>query len=101
MEFFWKNVSQNSFWKLNQLFQYKQALLDFTRAIHMSPNNHHLWVYRGKVLLLMGRTKEAAAAVEQTSKVADMKQVAIQQQSMIYGFLRDHNKVSLTDANYN
>ncbi|XP_063728584.1 uncharacterized protein LOC134856149, partial [Symsagittifera roscoffensis] len=71
---------------------YKQALLDFTRAIHMSPNNHHLWVYRGKVLLLMGRTKEAAAAVEQTSKVADMKQVAIQQQSMIYGFLRDHNK---------
>ena len=73
--------------------QYKMALLDFTRAIHMECNNHHLWVYRGNVLLKMDRNEQAAFTVKQVSTAADMNSLAVQQQSLIYSFLKDHNKV--------
>ncbi|KAI9092398.1 hypothetical protein DFS34DRAFT_633351 [Phlyctochytrium arcticum] len=69
------------------------AIKEYTRAIHLVPTNHMLYLYRGKMLIRTGRMKEATddfhAAFEINSDIAQ----TFLQRALVLSFQRKYKQI--------
>ncbi|XP_067933193.1 uncharacterized protein [Watersipora subatra] len=77
-----------------KIHDHKNALLDYTRAIHLRPEVPDYYMHRGMMLLKSGNTELAAFCVRHVSELfadLDLGQSATQQ-AVVHGFLKNYSK---------
>ncbi|XP_077983613.1 uncharacterized protein LOC144438458 [Glandiceps talaboti] len=80
----------------HKLHDLKNALLDYTRAIHLRPDLQHLYMHRGKILLEMKNLELASFCVRHAAELSEGLGVSPTQQAAVFSFLQEYSKA--TDA---
>ncbi|XP_064609394.1 LOW QUALITY PROTEIN: uncharacterized protein LOC135473473 [Liolophura sinensis] len=72
----------------------KNALKDFTRAIHLHPDVHHYYMHRGQIVLQQGNLELAAFCVRHASELSGDERMVenATQQAVVQSFLRNYDK---------
>ncbi|XP_069130069.1 uncharacterized protein [Argopecten irradians] len=79
----------------HKIHELKLALRDFTRAIHLRPDVHHYYMYRGQLVLEMGNLDLAAFCVRHASDIGTQDSALGQmptQQAVVQTFLKNYGK---------
>ncbi|XP_033743076.1 uncharacterized protein LOC117329299 isoform X6 [Pecten maximus] len=79
----------------HKIHELKLALRDFTRAIHLRPDIHHYYMYRGQLVLEMGNLDLAAFCVRHASDIGTQDSALGQmptQQAVVQTFLKNYGK---------
>ncbi|XP_071127902.1 uncharacterized protein [Mytilus edulis] len=77
----------------HKIHELKQALSDFTKAIHLRPDVHHYYMYRGQLVLEMGNLELAAFCVRMFVYGQDR-----QKELRVINMLRGHASELSTDS---
>lgn len=75
-----------------QLGNLQAAILDWTRAIHCTPNNPSLHLNQGKVYLQMKNYSRALSCIKTASKLGSGVGSSPAQQSLVHSFLGEHEQ---------
>ena len=73
--------------------QIKNALLDITRAIHLSPTSNHLYMFRGELVRKLGDLELAAFCVRHAAELEDGLGQSPTQKAIVQSFLKNYDKV--------
>ncbi|XP_013415730.1 uncharacterized protein LOC106177489 [Lingula anatina] len=76
----------------HRIHDHRNALLDFTRAIHLKPDTHHYYMYRGQLVLEMGNLELAAFCVRHASELNAGLGQSPMQQAVVQSFLKNYDK---------
>ncbi|XP_072039506.1 uncharacterized protein [Amphiura filiformis] len=78
-----------AFHKIHDL---KNALLDFTRAIHLRPDHQQYYMYRGEILLEMKNLELASFCVQHAAELSQGLGSSPTQQAAVQSFLQNYSK---------
>lgn len=78
----------------HKIHELKQALSDFTKAIHLRPDVHHYYMYRGQLVLEMGNLELAAFCVRHAADLSTDSSLGQMptQQAVVQSFLKNYDK---------
>uniref|UniRef100_A0A2C9LFL2 Uncharacterized protein n=1 Tax=Biomphalaria glabrata TaxID=6526 RepID=A0A2C9LFL2_BIOGL len=84
-----------AYYKIHEM---KNALKDFTKAIHLCPDVHYHYMYRGHLVLKMGQLELAAFCVSHASELGIKNPEksfggSASQQAVVHSFLNNFDKV--------
>ncbi|CAH1776552.1 unnamed protein product [Owenia fusiformis] len=68
------------------------ALLDYTRAIHLRPDVHHYYMMRGQMVLKLGNLELAAFCIRHASELGEGLGQSPTQQAIVQSFLKNYGK---------
>ncbi|XP_071949677.1 uncharacterized protein [Antedon mediterranea] len=75
-----------------RIHELKHALLDYTKAIHLRPDQHHYYMYRGEILLEMKNFELASFCVQHAAELSHGLGQSPTQQAAVQSFLHNYNK---------
>ncbi|XP_070553805.1 uncharacterized protein [Ptychodera flava] len=78
----------------HKLHDLKNALLDYTRAIHLKPDLQHLYMHRGKILLEMKNLDLASFCVKHAAELSEGLGISPTQQAAVFSFLQEYSKAT-------
>ncbi|XP_022099054.1 uncharacterized protein LOC110983798 isoform X2 [Acanthaster planci] len=76
----------------HKIHDLKNALLDFTRAIHLRPDQQHYYMYRGEILLEMKNLELASFCVKHAAALSHGLGSSATQQAAVQSFLHNYTK---------
>ncbi|XP_038063059.1 uncharacterized protein LOC119733763 isoform X2 [Patiria miniata] len=76
----------------HKIHDLKNALLDFTRAIHLRPDQQHYYMYRGEILLEMKNLELASFCVKHAAALSHGLGSSATQQAAVQSFLHNYPK---------
>ncbi|CAL1530862.1 unnamed protein product [Lymnaea stagnalis] len=81
----------------HKIHELKNALKDFTKAIHLRPDVHHYYMYRGQLVLELGNLDLAAFCVHHAAELGldnpnSSLGVSPTQQAVVQSFLKNYDK---------
>ncbi|XP_033111439.1 uncharacterized protein LOC117112460 isoform X2 [Anneissia japonica] len=74
------------------IHELKYALMDYTRAIHLRPDQQHYYMYRGEILLEMKNFELASFCVQHAAELSHGLGQSPTQQAAVQSFLHNYNK---------
>ena len=89
-------ISQGQQISADQLLIYEQAIEDFSHAIHIDPNNAHIYFERGRIYLFIGETDRAINNFNQAIRLNPYYTSAYSERGLTYS-MNGNNDLAIAD----